>query len=120
MRREYIWVNAMKNDLGRRIESIFGEMDECLNAQLCLFTYRAKQGEVDKLTDKQLESLCREFRVKLEHARDQYAAVTCELKAMAESDPSQFGREQVWTMLRAIKIQDQLLKMHIGGELLNV
>ena len=111
---------TMLKKLHNRIDVLFADTNDCLKAQLCLFTFRAKGKDCANLSDDELTELCKQFRIKLEHTSDQYAAVTCELQEMANSDPSKFGRDQVWTMLRAIKIQDQLLKLHIGGEPLNV
>ena len=110
----------MLKELYEQIDRLFPQAEYGLKAQLCLFTYRAKDEESPNLSEAELAELCKQFRIKLEHTSDQYAAVTCELQEMAESDPSKFGRDQIWTMLRAIKIQDQLLKLHIGGEPLNV
>ena len=110
----------MLKRLHERIDRLFPKAESDLKAQLCLFAYRAKEADCANLDDAELTTLCKQLRIKLEHTSDQYAAVTCELQEMAESDPAKFGREQIWTMLRAIKIQDQLLKLHIGGEPLNV
>jgi hypothetical protein len=110
----------MIKKLCERIDRLFPDIDDSLKVQFCLFTYRAKQQESINLSDDELTRLCKQFRIRLEHNSDQYAAVTCELQEMAKTDPAKFGRDQVWTMLRAIKIQDQLLKLHIGGEPLNV
>lgn len=110
----------MMKELYERIDRLFPDAENSLKAQLCLLAYRAKEEQCVSLEGPALADLCQQFRIRLEDTSDQYAAVTCELQEMAASDPSKFGRDQIWTLLRAIKIQDQLLKLHIGGELLNV
>ena len=36
-------------------------------------------------------------------------------QTMAGSDPRQFTPEQVWVLIRAIKVQSQILQMYLGG-----
>jgi hypothetical protein len=81
---------------------------------------REQGPNVRGLEQRELHAIATRLRLKLDQATDQYDAVTDELRTMAAGKPDDFGQEQVWTLLRTIKIQDQLLKMHMGGEPLNV
>jgi hypothetical protein len=67
-----------------------------------------------------LTSAWRDASLRLQAASDQHAAVTSELEALAKSDPTKFDREQIWVLIRAIKVQSQILQMYIGGEPLDV
>ena len=56
----------------------------------------------------------------LQVATDQHAAMTEELEDLAASDPESFSRDQIWILIRAIKVQSQVLQMYVGHELLDV
>lgn len=49
---------------------------------------------------------------RLESASDQHAAVANELDAMCGEGPIEFGSDQVWVLLRAVKIQSQILELY--------
>lgn len=110
----------MLGQLYDRVERQFPALDHLSCARLCLLIIREHGLDSRQLDKQELQSVGKRLRWKFDQASDQYDAVTAELKSMAASKPSSFGQDQVWTLLRALKIQDQLLKMHIGGELLNV
>ena len=89
-------------------------------ARLCLFLTTAVE-HVDQLDDEQtLKSAWRETGLKLQAATDQHAAMTAELEELAESDPRQFDKDQIWVLIRAIKVQSQILQMYVGGPALDV
>jgi hypothetical protein len=56
----------------------------------------------------------------LQVATDQHAAMTEELEALAASDPQAFSQEQIWVLIRAIKVQSQVLQMYVGHPLIDV
>ena len=58
--------------------------------------------------------------MKLQAATDQHAAMTQELEDLANSDPEKFSRDQIWVLIRAIKVQSQVLQMYVGQPLLDV
>lgn len=49
---------------------------------------------------------------RLQAAADQHAAVTAELEKLADDGPVKFDPDQIWTLLRAIKVQSQLLELY--------
>jgi hypothetical protein len=53
-------------------------------------------------------------------ATDQHAAMTEELEELAASDPKSFNQDQIWILIRAIKVQSQVLQMYVGHALLDV
>ncbi len=55
-----------------------------------------------------------EINLRLHAATDQHEAVTDELEQLASSDPKQFTQDQIWVLIRAIKVQSQVLRMYIG------
>ena len=48
------------------------------------------------------------------------AAMTEELERLAASDPERFTQDQIWILIRAIKVQSQVLQMYVGHALLDV
>jgi hypothetical protein len=107
-------------ELAARIETIEPEADPRDVARLCLLLTNA----VDQLGDLADESrLCkawREMELRLQAATDQHAAMTAELEALANSDPQAFTRDQIWVLLRAIKVQSQVLQLYVGLPVIDV
>jgi hypothetical protein len=57
--------------------------------------------------------------LKLQAATDQHAAMTSELESLAASDPQHFQPEQIWILIRAIRVQSQILQLYVGHPVLN-
>ncbi len=49
---------------------------------------------------------------RLEAAADQHAAVADELDHMCVDGPIHFSPDQLWTLLRAVKVQGQILELY--------
>ena len=49
---------------------------------------------------------------RLEAASDQHAAVAEELDTMCNDGPVQFTPDQLWVLLRAVKVQSQILELY--------
>ena len=89
-------------------------------ARLCLLLSNEENalGELGELP--KLKSAWKEMGLKLQAATDQHAAMTQELEVLACSDPEKFTRDQIWILIRAIKVQSQVLQMYVGQPLLDV
>lgn len=89
-------------------------------ARLCLLL----TNSVDNLTAlrerRELRDAWKRTGLKLQVATDQHAAMTEELEQLAASDPQSFNQDQIWVLIRAIKVQSQVLHMYIGHALLDV
>ena len=89
-------------------------------ARLCLLLAN-KSDELDEFEEiEKLRSAWNEISMKLQAATDQHAAMTEELEDLARSDPEKFSRDQIWVLIRAIKVQSQVLQMYVGQPLLDV
>jgi hypothetical protein len=53
-----------------------------------------------------------ELTLRLQAAADQQAAVTEELEAIANTDPQKFTPQQIWTLIKAIKVLSQTLEFY--------
>ena len=58
----------------------------------------------------------------LEHVRlsPEVAAMTEELERLSNSDPRGYTPDQVWVLIRAIKVQSQILQLYVGEPALDV
>jgi hypothetical protein len=89
-------------------------------ARLCLLLSNAVD-EVDALENPEcLEETWSEIGLRLQAATDQHAAMTEELEALARSDPRRFTPDQIWILIRAIKVQSQVLRLYVGDPQLAV
>ena len=66
------------------------------------------------------ESTWKDVALKLHAATDQHAAMTQELEDLARSDPREFTPDQIWILIRAIKVQSQVLQLYLGEPALDV
>jgi hypothetical protein len=101
-------------DLAARIEQLRPGADTRDVARLCLLLCNATD-DVSELQDEQvLSAAWKEMGMRLQAATDQHAAMTEELDSLARTDPRQFTPEQIWVLIRAIKVQSQILELYLG------
>lgn len=61
-----------------------------------------------------LQQQCSEIALQLNAASDQHAAVAGELDALATTAPCEFTPDHLWSLVRALKVQSQILNMYLG------
>ena len=84
-------------------------------ARLCLLLTNFVD-EINALDDEdQLTQAWQEMGIRLQAATDQHAAMTVDLEDLSRTDPAQFTMDQVWTLIRAIKVQSQILQLYVGN-----
>ena len=107
-------------ELAQRIQELQPEASVQDVARLCLLLANQEDdlGDLEDLA--KLKSAWHETGLKLQAATDQHAAMTHELEELANSDPEKFTRDQIWILIRAIKVQSQVLQMYVGHPLLDV
>jgi hypothetical protein len=106
--------------LASHIEELQPEASPQDVARLCLLLMN-EYDNLDMLVDNStLQVAWKETGLRLQLATDQHAAMTQELEELATSDPKSFTQEQVWVLIRAIKVQSQILQMYVGHPLLDV
>lgn len=89
-------------------------------ARLCLLLTNTVD-DLETLRDHRLlHDAWKRTGLKLQVATDQHAAMTEELENLAASDPKTFTQDQIWILIRAIKVQSQILQMYVGHALLDV
>lgn len=107
-------------ELASRIERMQPNAEPRDVARLCLLLSNCVEniGELDD--DNLLTVAWKEMGLRLQAATDQHAAMTDELDELANSDPRKFSPEQIWVLIRAIKVQSQILQMYVGQPLIDV
>ena len=85
-------------------------------ARLCLLLANSVDDLDDLDTEQAFSEAWQEMGIRLQAATDQHAAMTGELDALAtaKADPHNFSLEQVWVLIRAIKVQSQILQLYVG------
>jgi hypothetical protein len=117
---------ARRNDamncqqLARKIEELEPHASPQDVARACLLLANARHNLCELADADKLRSAWREVCLKLQFATDQHAAMTQELEALAASDPEKYSRDQVWVLIRAIKVQSQVLQLYVGQPVLDV
>lgn len=104
-------------DLASRIQRLQPDAAARDVARLCLLLANSTD-DVNKLDDDRLLTTAwREMGLRLQAATDQHAAMTEELESLARSDPRRFTPDQIWVLIRAIKVQSQILQLYVGDPL---
>lgn len=107
-------------ELADRIQRLHPEACPREVARLCLLLANATEDMACLEDDELLGEAWRKVHLRVQATADQHAAMTEELERLARSDPRQFTPDQIWVLIRAIKVQSQILQMYIGDEALTV
>jgi hypothetical protein len=106
-------------ELASRIETLQPQADTRDVARVCLLLTNAVEN-IDQLADGDtLNNAWKQMGLRLQAATDQHAAMTQELEDLARSDPKKFTPDQIWILIRAIKVQSQILQLYVGSSALD-
>lgn len=101
-------------ELAARIEQLQPEAVPRDVARLCLLLTNYID-ELEQLEDEdRLYKAWREMSIRLQAATDQHAAMTAELEELSRKDPASFTMDQIWVLIRAIKVQSGVLQLYVG------
>ena len=78
---------------------------------MCLLLTNSALNLDDFQERQNLNEAWKRTKLQIQLATDQHAAMTEELENLAASDPKSFTQDQTWTLIRAIKVQSQILEM---------
>ncbi len=100
-------------DIARHLADLYPEMNQTQIAQLCLLVLRG--SDQTPLLDRDgVPPAARSALFRLKAASDQHAAMAAELEEWFNDTPVRFSADQIWTLLRAVKVQSQLLELYSG------
>lgn len=100
--------------LAQRIENLQPDAGVRDVSRLCLMLANTCDDVTKLDDDATLTQAWREASLRLQAATDQHAAMTEELESLARSDPQEFTPDQIWVLIRAIKVQGQILQLYLG------
>ena len=100
------------HDLAQRIASINPDLSPLDVARLCLLVLPQIANNPHDLDDERLMVAWRNAAFRLEAASDQHCAVAAELHSISVLDSVEFSEEQLRVLLRAIKVQSQILELY--------
>lgn len=83
-------------------------------ARLCTLMCSQVDQLCDLEDDHRFETVLGEVRLRLHAASDQHSAMTEELQELTRSDPRKYSPDQIWVLVRAIKVQSQVLRLYLG------
>ena len=108
------------HELARRIERLQPEADVRNVARLCLLLANSTPDVARLADDRQLATAWQDIYLRMQATADQHAAMTEELDCLTRADPKRFTADQIWVLIRAIKVQSQILQMYLGESALPV
>lgn len=85
---------------------------EHLRIALLLSLHHPKLETLADATE--LERQCLEVIIQLSASTDQHAAVAGELDSLAATSPCDFTPDHLWSLVRALKVQSQILNLYLG------
>ena len=107
-------------DLAARIEQLQPDAIPRDIARLCLLLANYVDDIESLDDDDRLSEVWQEMGIRLQAATDQHAAMTAELEELSRTPPEKFTMDQVWVLIRAIKVQSQVLQLYVGQPALDV
>jgi hypothetical protein len=107
-------------DLAQRIQELEPQADAEEVARMCLLVAGKNDLAALERDEDRLRAACRDASLKIQFAADQHAAMTQELEDLASSDPKKFTSDQIWVLIRAIKVQSQVLQLYAGHPVIDV
>ena len=102
-------------ELASQIQKLHSEALPRDVARLCLLITNFVEDLELLEDDAVLSEAWKRMGMRLQAATDQHAAMTQELEALADSDPRELTSDQIWILIRAIKVQSQILQLYLGS-----
>jgi hypothetical protein len=102
------------HELAKSIEQLQPEAMPHEVARLCLLLSNYVD-DLDKLKDEEcLSRVWQNVKVRLEAVTDQHAAMTADLEQLSLANPEMLTTDQIMVLIRAIKVQSQVLQLYVG------
>ena len=99
-------------ELANRLALLYPKTTPHEIARMCLLILTSAKNPLTLQSDEALKTAWRAASFRLDAAADQHAAMTAELEGLCADGPIRFSPEQIWILLRAVKVQSQLLELY--------
>ncbi len=103
--------------LAERIESLDPSASLRDVARLCLLLANHVTDLGALRDDQTLAAAWSAMSLRMQAATDQHAAMIEELERITDRDPHAISSDQVWALIRAIRVQGQILNLYVGESL---
>ena len=100
------------HELAQRLLELQPDLSSIDVARLALMILTQCDDAGQLSDDEVLIAAWKNATFRLEAASDQHAAVAEELEVMCSDGPVQFTPDQLWVLLRAVKVQSQVLELY--------
>ncbi len=100
------------HELAKRLSELNPDLDQVDVARLTLMILSQVSDPSELSDDEALLAAWRNATFRLEAAADQHSAVAEELESMCDAGPVLFTPDQLGVLLRAVKIQSQILELY--------
>ncbi|MBN2294128.1 MAG: hypothetical protein JXM70_17000 [Pirellulales bacterium] len=107
-------------ELAAKIEEMQPEATPRDVARLCLLLTNSIKNIEELACEDVLSEAWHEMGMRLQASTDQHAAMTEELEELSRAAPSEFSMDQIWVLIRAIKVQSQILQLYVGQPMVDV
>lgn len=104
--------------LAQKIAELQPELAPSDVARLCLLILSQCKDPESLENEEVLKKAWRNASFRLEAATDQHSAVSLELASICSDGPAQFTPDQLWILLRAVKVQSQILELYTDDAVL--
>ena len=102
-------------ELAEKVSLLDPELDQKDVSRLCLMLFNSIDEKKQLENDQVMIEAWNENKIRLQAATDQHAAMADELEKLSNSDPRKFSPDQIWVLVRAIKVQSQILRLYAGS-----
>jgi len=99
-------------ELASRLELMHPDASPHEIARMCLLILNSVNDPSPLQNEESLKTACRAASFRLDAAADQHAAMSEELEGLCADGPIRFSPDQIWILLRAVKVQSQLLELY--------
>ncbi|MEM1067585.1 MAG: hypothetical protein AAGG48_01695 [Planctomycetota bacterium] len=99
-------------EIANRLATFNPDLTQIDIARLTLMVLVQSEDPESLRDDDVLREAWQSAAFRLESVSDQHAAVANELDAMCNEVPIQFNSDQLWVLLRAVKVQSQILELY--------
>lgn len=99
------------HELAERIEQAEPNAEPFDVARLCVLMTNYV-GDLETLGEEAFEQKWDEMGLRLQAVTDQHEAIANELKVLSRKPPEEINHDDIWTLMRIIKVQAQVLRMY--------
>ena len=100
------------HEIAQRLETLRPELSPIDIARLTVMILNLTDDTRELNDDAKLISAWKNASFRLDSASDQHAAVADELDLLCGDGPIEFSPNQLWVLLRAVKVQSQILEIY--------